>query len=243
MRKMMLAAAAAALIAAGGGCGQMIGAANAASPAAQGPVVEKSIADLQAELASGRTTSEQLVKAYQKRIQAIDKAGPHINSVLALNPDALAQARQLDAERKAGKLRGPLHGIPILIKDNIESADNMATTAGSLALKDNVTRRDAPLVARLRAAGAIILGKTNLSEWANIRSTRSSSGWSAVGGLTRNPYALDRSACGSSSGSGAAAAASLAAAAIGTETDGSITCPSAINGLVGIKPKIGRAHV
>ena len=201
-------------------------------------VEEKTIAQLQADLSSGAVTSEQLVEAYLARIAAIDDAGPTLNAVLALNPEALAQARALDAERAAGQLRGPLHGIPILLKDNIESAEN-ATTAGSLALAQNLTARDAPLVTRLRQAGAIILGKTNLSEWANIRSSASTSGWSAIGGLTRNPYALDRNACGSSSGSGAATAASLAAAAIGTETDGSIICPSAINGLVGIKPTVG----
>jgi amidase len=209
-------------------------------------VEEKSIAQLQADMTSGAVTSEQLVQAYLDRIERIDRSGPNLNSVLALNPDALAQARALDEERAAGRVRGPLHGIPILLKDNIESADPMPTTAGSLALTDNLTNRDAPLVARLRAAGAVILGKTNLSEWANIRSSHSTSGWSAVGGLTRNPYALDRNACGSSSGSGAAAAASLAAITIGTETDGSITCPSAINGLVGIKPTVGlvsRTHV
>jgi amidase len=210
------------------------------------PVEERSIDDLGAALRAGKTTSHALVAAYLDRIARIDKAGPRINSVIVTNPDALAQADALDRERKAGRPRGPLHGIPILIKDNIESADRMPTTAGSLALAANVTGRDAPLVARLRAAGAIILGKTNLSEWANIRSSRSSSGWSGVGGLTRNPYALDRSACGSSSGSGAAAAASLAAAAIGTETDGSVTCPASVNGLVGMKPTVGlvsRTHV
>jgi amidase len=165
--------------------------------------------------------------------------GPALRAVIAINPDALAQARALDAERKAGHVRGPLHGVPVLIKDNIETLDPMATTAGSLALRNNITRRDAPVVAQLRAAGAVILGKTNLSEWANIRSTRSMSGWSAVGGLVKNPYALDRTACGSSSGSGAAVAASFAAAAVGTETDGSVVCPSSINGLVGLKPSIG----
>jgi amidase len=209
-------------------------------------VEEKSIAQLQADLASGATTSEALVEAYLARIEAIDRAGPTLRSVLALNPRAADDARALDAERKAGKLRGPLHGIPILLKDNIDSADPLPTTAGSLALAKNVTNRDAPFVARLRAAGAIILGKTNLSEWANIRSSQSISGWSAAGGLTRNPYARDRNACGSSSGSGSAASASLAAATIGTETDGSITCPASINGLVGIKPTIGlvsRTHV
>lgn len=201
-------------------------------------VEEKSIADLRGDLESGAVTSEQLVAAYLARIAAIDDAGPTLNAVLALNPNAAEQARALDLERAAGHVRGPLHGIPVLLKDNIESAEN-PTTAGSLALAQNQTARDAPLVARLREAGAIILGKTNLSEWANIRSSNSSSGWSAVGGLTRNPYALDRNACGSSSGSGAAAAASLAAITIGTETDGSIICPSAINGLVGIKPTVG----
>jgi amidase len=208
-------------------------------PATTYDVEEKSIAQLQADLTSGAVTSEQLVQAYLDRIEAVDRSGPTLNSVIALNPDALEQARALDAERAAGRVRGPLHGVPILLKDNIESVDPMPTTAGSLALVNNVTNRDAPIVARLREAGAIILGKTNLSEWANIRSSSSTSGWSAVGGLTRNPYALNRNACGSSSGSGAAAAASLAAIAIGTETDGSIVCPSAINGLVGIKPTVG----
>jgi amidase len=215
------------------------------SLAAPDPVEEKSIAELEAELATGATTSEMLVDAYLERIETIDHAGPTLRSILSLNPNARDEARSLDAERKAGKLRGPMHGIPILLKDNIESAE-LPTTAGSLALAANLTNRDAAFVARLREAGAIILGKTNLSEWANIRSSQSISGWSAVGGLTRNPYALDRSACGSSSGSGAAVAANLAAAAVGTETDGSITCPAAINGLVGIKPTVGlvsRTHV
>lgn len=202
-------------------------------------VEEKSIAQLQADLALGAVTSEQLVQAYTDRINRIDRAGPNINSVIALNPDALVQARALDQERHNGHVRGPLHGIPVLVKDNIETADNMATTAGSLALADNITHRDAPLVARLRAAGALILGKTNLSEWANIRSSQSTSGWSGVGGLTRNPYVLDRNACGSSSGTGAGIAASLAAVGIGTETDGSVTCPASINGLVGLKPTVG----
>jgi amidase len=202
-------------------------------------VEEASIADLQAMMASGKASSVDLVRAYLARIAAMDRKGPALRAVIALNPDALAQARALDAERKAGHVRGPLHGVPILIKDNVETLDPVATTAGSLALKDNVTHRDAPVAARLRAGGAVILGKTNLSEWANIRSTHSMSGWSAVGGLVRNPYALDRTACGSSSGSGAAVAASFAAAAVGTETDGSVVCPSSINGLVGIKPSIG----
>lgn len=221
-------------------------AAACSKPAPAYDVEEKTIAQLQADLTSGAVTSEALVEAYLARIASLDDDGPNLNAVIVTNPNALSDAGALDAERRAGRVRGPLHGIPILLKDNIESLDPMATTAGSLALAENITERDAPLVARLREAGAIILGKTNLSEWANIRSSASTSGWSAIGGLTRNPYALDRNACGSSSGSGAAAAASLAAAAIGTETDGSIVCPSAINGLVGIKPTIGlvsRTHV
>lgn len=200
---------------------------------------EKSIAQLQADMTAGRVTAEALVRAYLDRIRRLDRAGPHLHSVVAINPSALADARALDAERRRKGARGPLHGMPLLIKDNIETREEIPTTAGSLALQDNINHRDAPLVARLRAAGAIILGKTNLSEWANIRSNSSVSGWSAVGGLTRNPYVLDRSACGSSSGSGAATAASLAAAAIGTETDGSVICPSAVNGVVGLKPTVG----
>ena len=183
-------------------------------------VEERSIADLQAQMTAGTASSVDLTRAYLARIAAMDRKGPTLRAVIALNPDALAQAKALDAERKAGRVRGPLHGVPVLIKDNIETADAMPTTAGSRALRANLTRRDAPVVAQLRAAGAVILGKTNLSEWANIRSTRSMSGWSPVGGLVRNPYALDRTACGSSSGSGAAVAASFAAAAVGTETDG-----------------------
>jgi amidase len=209
-------------------------------------VEEKSITAVGEMLTSGSTHSETLVKAYLRRIRMIDQSGPALHSVIAINPDALSQARAMDAERKAGKVRGPLHGVVLLVKDNIETRDPVPTTAGSLALKDNLTKRDAPLVARLRDAGVVILGKANLSEWANIRSNRSTSGWSAIGGLVRNPYALDRNSCGSSSGSGAAAAASLATATIGTETDGSVTCPAAINGLVGLKPTVGlvsRTHV
>ncbi len=209
-------------------------------------VEERSIAELQAEMTAGRTTSERIVRAYLARIDAIDRRGPALRSVIAVNPDAVAQARTLDAERRAGRVRGPLHGVPILVKDNIETLDPVATTAGSLALAQNVTGRDAPVIARLRAAGVVILGKTNLSEWANIRSNDSTSGWSAIGGRTRNPYALDRNPCGSSSGSGAATAASLAAASLGTETDGSVVCPSSANGIVGIKPTVGlvsRTHI
>jgi amidase len=202
-------------------------------------VVGKSISDLTEAQAQGRVTSEQLVDAYLKRIATVDRSGPTLHSVLAVNPQARADARALDRERAAGHVRGPLHGIPLLIKDNIETADPVPTTAGSLALVANIGGRDSPLVARLRAAGVVILGKTNLSEWANLRSSVSVSGWTAVGGQTRNPYALDRNPCGSSSGSAAAVAASLAPAAIGTETDGSITCPASMTGLVGIKPTVG----
>jgi len=202
-------------------------------------VAEKSVAQLQDAMTKGRVTSKALTAAYLARIKAIDKSGPRINSVIEVNPDALAIAAALDKERKEKGPRGPLHGIPVLIKDNIATADRMQTTAGSLALVGVKPPRDSFVAAKLREAGAVILGKTNLSEWANIRSTRSTSGWSARGGLTRNPYALDRNTSGSSSGSGAAIAASLAAIAIGTETDGSITSPANANGLVGIKPTLG----
>ncbi|QXQ05330.1 amidase [Sphingosinicellaceae bacterium] len=208
----------------------------AAGPAPKYDIVEKSIPELQADLAAGRTTSAALVRLYGARIAALN---PKLHAVIVLNPAAPAAAAAADAARRAGRPGGPLAGIPILLKDNIESLDPIATTAGSLALAKNIGGRDAPLVARLRAAGAIILGKTNLSEWANIRSSHSISGWSAVGGQARNPYAFDRNTCGSSAGSGAAAAASFAAATIGTETDGSVTCPAAINGLVGLKPTVG----
>jgi amidase len=214
--------------------------------AAPPPEPDRSIAQTEAALAAGQTTSAALVRHYLRRIAQIDKAGPRLNAVLAINPQAAADAARSDALRRAGRARGPLEGIPILLKDNIDSLDPVPTTAGSQALANNLTHRDAPLVARLRAAGAIILGKTNLSEWANMRSPHSTSGWSGVGGLTRNPYILDRSACGSSSGTGAAIAAGLAVAGIGTETDGSITCPASVNALVGLKPTVGlvsRTHV
>ena len=210
------------------------------------PVEEKTVAEFSADMAAGGVTSEALVKVYLHRIETLDRDGPKVGSVLRINPRALDDARQRDAERAQGKLRGALHGIPVLLKDNIESADPMPTTAGSLALAENQGNRDAPIVERLRAAGAVILGKSNLSEWANIRSNRSTSGWSAVGGLTRNPYSLDCSACGSSSGSGAAVAANFTALAVGTETDGSVTCPAAMNGIVGLKPTVGllsRRHI
>jgi amidase len=197
-------------------------------------------------MAAGRVSSAGLVRAFLARIAALDRDGPQLYAVISLNPNAIADAAALDGERKAGTVRGPLHGIPILIKDNVETADPMPTTAGSLALAGNVTHRDAPLVARLRAAGAVILGKTNLSEWANFRSSHSISGWSGIGGLVKNPYVLDRNACGSSSGSAVAVASSLAAAAVGTETNGSLVCPGSFNGIVAFKPTLGlvsRTHV
>jgi len=189
-------------------------------------------------MASGELTSAALTQAYLDRIARVDDAGPTLGAVIELNPQAIAEATALDAERKAGKLRGPLHGIPVLLKDNIDAA-GMVNSAGSLAMADNRPATDAFVVTRLRAAGAVILGKTNLSEWANFRSTRSSSGWSSRGGQTRNPYVLDRNPCGSSSGTGSAIAASLGAVGVGTETDGSILCPAAVAGLVGLKPTVG----
>ncbi len=200
---------------------------------------EWTILELRQKLDSGELTARQLAELYLGRIEAIDKNGPHINSIIEINPDALAIAGKLDEERKKKKARGALYGIPILLKDNIDTHDRMQTTAGSLALEGNYTAQDAFIVKQLRKAGAVILGKTNLSEWANFRGKRSVSGWSSRGGLTRNPYALDRSACGSSSGSGAAIAANLSVGAVGTETDGSIICPAQTNGIVGIKPTLG----
>ena len=185
------------------------------------------------------TSSEKLVKDSISRINAIDRNGPTLQSVLSLNPDAMDMAKALDAERADGKIRGPMHGIPVLLKDNIETKDDMPTTAGSWALIDNKNGRDAPLAAKLRENGAVILGKSNLSQWANFRSEDSVSGWSAVRGQVRNPHSLNRSPCGSSSGSGAAVAAGIVAAAVGTETNGSIICPSAMNGIVGLKPTVG----
>jgi amidase len=200
---------------------------------------EVTIDGLQTRMRDRSETSASLVRQYLARIDAIDQRGPAINAVLELNPDALAIAAQLDSERQGGKLRGPLHGVPVLIKDNIDTNDRMHTSAGSLALAGNIAARDSFVAERLRAAGAVILGKTNLSEWANFRSTHSSSGWSGRGGQTRNPYALDRTPSGSSSGSGSAAASNCCAIAIGTETDGSVTSPSAAAALVGIKPTLG----
>ncbi|MGD0163201.1 MAG: amidase [Candidatus Sulfotelmatobacter sp.] len=200
---------------------------------------EITIIDLQDGMKSGKFTARSLVEKYSARVAEIDKQGPAINSVIELNPDALAIADTLDQERKTKGARGPLHGVPVLIKDNIDTADRMMTTAGSLAMVGSRPPRDSFVAQKLRAAGAVILGKTNLSEWANIRSSHSTSGWSGRGGLTKNPYALDRNPCGSSSGSGAGVSANLCAAAIGTETDGSIVCPASSNGIAGIKPTVG----
>ena len=201
-------------------------------------VVELSAVEARDRMAAGTLTSRALTQAYLDRIKQIDDSGPMLNAVIEINATAIADAEALDAERKGGKVRGPLHGIPILVKDNIDIV-GMANSAGSLALADNRPKQDAFIVTRLRDAGAVILGKTNLSEWANFRSTRSTSGWSSRGGQTKNPYALDRNACGSSSGTGAAIAASLASIGVGTETDGSIICPASVNGLVGLKPTVG----
>jgi amidase len=203
-------------------------------------LAESTLASLQEAMRSGASTSRAFTEAYFRRIDDLDRHGPTLGSVIETNPDALAIAESLDRERKAKGVRGPLHGIPVLVKDNIGTADKMATSAGSLALERSIVSRDAFVTERLRAAGAVVLGKTNLSEWANFRSTRSTSGWSGRGGQCRNPYALDRNPCGSSSGSGAAVSANLCALAVGTETDGSIVCPSTTNGIVGIKPTVGR---
>ena len=200
---------------------------------------EATVAELAARMQAGTLTSRALTAAYLARIAAVDAAGPSLKSVIEVNPDALTIAAERDAERRAGKIRGPLHGIPVLVKDNLDTADKMQTTAGSLALVGKPAPRDATVVAKLREAGAVLLGKTNLSEWANFRSTRSVSGWSGRGGQTRHPYVLDRNPCGSSSGTGTAISANLATVGIGTETDGSIICPSSICGLVGLKPTVG----
>src|SRR5580658_2178745 len=226
-------------------------AARADSPAAAGNALpdapevkpfeldEITISELQEGMKSGRFTARSLVGKYSARIAEIDKGGPAVNSVIEMNPDAHDIADALDQERKTKGPRGPLHGIPVLIKDNIATADKMMTTAGSLALVGAKAPNDSAVAQKLREAGAVILGKTNLSEWANIRSDHSTSGWSGRGGQTKNPYALDRNPCGSSSGSGAAIAADLAVVAVGSETDGSVVCPSSVNGLVGIKPTVG----
>jgi amidase len=238
-RKLLTLAAAAFLVMAAAACKPGGNRGPEKTAPAKFPLEEKTIAELQEMMTSGAATSESLVSLYLKRIDEIDWSGPELNSVIEKNPDALAIARELDRERKEKGARGPLHGIPILIKDNIDTADRMETTAGSLALLGSKPARDAFVVGRLRAAGAVIIGKTNLSEWANFRSSRSTSGWSGRGGQTRNPYALDRNPSGSSSGSASAVAASLAAAAVGTETDGSIVSPSSACGIVGLKPTVG----
>ena len=214
-------------------------AATQAQPPSEFALEEATLSQLQAWMQSGRYTSRQLVELYLDRIERLDRSGPALNSIIEINPEARAIADGLDAERKEKGPRGPLHGIPVVIKDNIDTADRMMTTAGSLALEGSIAPRDAFVVERLRAAGAVILAKTNLSEWANFRSTKSTSGWSGRGGQTRNPYVLDRNPCGSSSGTGTAVAANLAAIGVGTETDGSIVCPASVSGLVGIKPTIG----
>lgn len=224
-----------------------LGAAREITPALKAPradlkpfeLEEITIAELQDGMKSGKYTAQSLVEKYSSRIEEIDKHGPAVNAVIQMNPDALSIAEELDRERKAKGVRGQLHGIPVLIKDNIDTADRMMTTAGSLALVGSKPPKDSFVAQKLRAAGAVILGKTNLSEWANIRSSHSTSGWSGRGGLTKNPYALDRNPCGSSSGTGAGISANFAAAGIGTETDGSIVCPSSSNGLAGIKPTVG----
>ncbi|HEV3410984.1 MAG TPA: amidase [Puia sp.] len=203
------------------------------------PLLEATIDQLQQKMAAGEYSSVSITKLYLKRIEALNRKGPAINAVIELNPDALTIAAAMDAERKAGKVRGPLHGIPVLIKDNIDSGDKMQTTAGSLALEGHHAAKDAFIVGRLRSAGAVLLGKTNLSEWANFRSSRSTSGWSSRGGQTKNPYLLGRNPSGSSAGSGSAVSANLCAVAIGTETNGSVVSPSSCNGIVGIKPTVG----
>ncbi len=206
---------------------------------ADSQIAELTAVELETQLAAGAVSAERVTRVFLERIAALDDAGPMLAAVIEVNPDALAIARNLDERRRRGGPVGPLHGLPVLLKANIDTADALATSAGSLALADHRAAADAPLVARLRAAGAVILGKTNLSEWANFRATRSTSGWSSLGGQTRNAYVLDRNPCGSSSGSAVAVAARLAPLAIGTETDGSIVCPAAANGVVGIKPTLG----
>jgi amidase len=219
--------------------GVVAGGLKESAAAATDAILEAGVREQSARMQAGTLTSQALAKMYLARIGKLDKTGPHINAIIELNPDALAIAADMDRERKAGKVRGPLHGIPILLKDNIATADKMRTSAGSLALAGVSARQDAYIVRQLRAAGAVILGKTNLSEWANMRSTHSISGWSGRGGQTRNPHALDRNTSGSSSGSGAGIAASFATLAVGTETDGSIVSPSSTCGIVGFKPTLG----
>ena len=226
-------------LAAGAAAATGVGATEQSSKVSPGALDEKTVADLQKAIKEGSETSESITVKYLRRIEEIDGKGPTLRSVIETNPEAVDIARKLDEERRNAGARGPMHGIPVLIKDNVDTGDRMMTTAGSLAMVGHYAKNDAFVVAQLRKAGAVILGKTNLSEWANFRSTRSSSGWSGRGGQCKNPYALDRNPCGSSAGSGAAASASLCAVAVGTETDGSIVCPSTTCGLVGIKPTLG----
>jgi amidase len=213
------------------------GAGSASAPPFE--LEEVTVAELQAGMTSGRYTARGIAEQYLARIAAMDRAGPSLQSIIETNPDALALAEELDRERAAKGARGPLHGVPVLLKDNIDTADRMTTTAGSLALEGSIAPRDSQVAERLRAAGAVLLAKANMSEWANIRSSRSSSGWSGRGGQCRNPFVLDRNPCGSSSGSAAAVSANFGAVAVGTETDGSIVCPASANGVVGIKPTVG----
>ena len=220
-------------------CAPRVSPDTGATASAELPFGESTIAELQAAMTAGSLTSEEIVRRHLERIDALDRRGPALHAMITVNPDALDIARALDRERREKGSRGPMHGIPVIVKDNVDTGDRMPTTVGSAALAKTGRAKDAHVVERLRASGAVILGKSNLSEWANIRSTRSSSGWSAAGGQTKNPYVLDRSPCGSSSGTGAAIAAGYAPAGVGTETDGSILCPSGHNGLVGIKPTVG----
>jgi amidase len=238
-RDFLRTSAAAVMVAAGAACRSQERTAPPAPRTEAFELEEATIADLQAGMTSGRFTARSIVDAYLGRIDRLDRQGPALRAVIEVNPEAAAIAEALDRERQRGRRRGMLHGIPVLLKDNIDTADRMTTTAGSLALMGSIAAQDSFVARRLRDAGAVLLGKANLSEWANIRSTRSSSGWSARGGQCRNPYVLDRNPCGSSSGSGAAVSANLTAVAIGTETDGSIVCPSSANGIVGLKPTVG----
>lgn len=240
-RFLSLGAAAGATLVAGDAARAARPSSYARRPRASGDadIVEASIADLQRMMSSGAASAREIARAYLARVESIDRAGPELNAVIEVNPDALEIADALDAERAAGRVRGPMHGVPVLLKDNIDTGDRMLTTAGSLALVGEPAARDAELVRRLRAAGAVVLGKANLSEWANFRDSDSTSGWSGRGGQTRNPYDPARNPCGSSSGSAVAVAASLAAVAVGTETDGSVVCPAHACGVVGIKPTLG----
>jgi amidase len=239
LRTSLLSSAGAALLPALAGARAKAASAKTADAVPSHQLDELTVADLQAGMVSKEFTAHSLTEKYLARIDEIDKRGPRVNSVIELNPDALAIAAAMDRERQSKRVRGPLHGVPVLIKDNIDTADRMMTTAGSLALVGSRPARDSFVTSQLRNAGAVILGKTNLSEWANSRSSHSTSGWSGRGGLTRNSYALDRNPCGSSSGSGAGVSANLCAVAVGTETDGSVVCPSSMNGVVGIKPTVG----